>query len=73
MEIRYLLQVIGFCMWGQSPRAQGFAGTVPVFLQSFQPIDRPFVLNIAGPRESGAPGIQEMATEFLCQLLSVTQ
>jgi hypothetical protein len=40
------------------------------WIQSFQPIDRPFVLNIAGPRESGAPGIQERATEFLCQLLS---
>ena len=40
------------------------------WLQSFQHIERPFVLNIAGPRESGAPGIQKQATEFLCQLLS---
>ena len=43
------------------------------WLQSFQLIDRPFVLNVAGPRESGAPGIQERATEFLCQLLSAVQ
>ena len=43
------------------------------WLQSFQPIERPFVLNIAGPRESGAPGIQERATEFLCRLLSAAQ
>ena len=43
------------------------------WLQSFQPIDRLFVLNIAGPRESGAPGIQERAIEFLCQLLSAAQ
>ena len=40
------------------------------WLQSFQDIERTFVLNIAGPRESGAPGIQKQATEFLCQLLS---
>ena len=40
------------------------------WLQSFQRIERPFVLNIAGPRESGAPGIQKQATEFLHQLLS---
>ena len=40
------------------------------WLQSFQHIERPFVLNIAGPRESGAPGIQQRAAEFLCQLLS---
>ena len=38
------------------------------WLQSFQHIERPFVLNIAGPRESGVPGIQERAAEFLCQL-----
>ena len=43
------------------------------WLQSFQLIERPFVLNVAGPRESGAPGIQEQATEFLCQLLSAVQ
>jgi len=43
------------------------------WLQSFQPLERLFVLNIAGPRESGAPGIQERATEFLCQLLSASQ
>lgn len=39
------------------------------WLQFFQRIERPFVLNIAGPRESGAPGIQQRATEFLRQLL----
>ena len=39
------------------------------WLQSFQHVERQFVLNIAGPRESGAPGIQKQATEFLCQLL----
>ena len=43
------------------------------WLRSFQPVDRPFVLNVAGPRESGAPGIQERATAFLCQLLSAAQ
>ena len=40
------------------------------WLQSFQQIERPFVLNVAGPRESGAPGIQQRATAFLHQLLS---
>ena len=40
------------------------------WIQSFQHIERSFVLNIAGPRESGAPGIQKQAMEFLCQLLS---
>ena len=40
------------------------------WLQSFQQIERPFVLNVAGPRESGAPGIQQEATAFLRQLLS---
>lgn len=39
------------------------------WLLSFQHIERPFVLNIAGPRESGASGIQERAAEFLRQLL----
>ena len=43
------------------------------WLLSFQHVERPFVLNIAGPRESGAPGIQERATKFLCQLLSAVQ
>ena len=43
------------------------------WLRSFQPIDRPFVLNIAGPRESGAPCMEKRATEFLLQLLSATQ
>lgn len=40
------------------------------WLRSFQRVDRPFVLNIAGPRESGAPGVQQQATDFLCRLLS---
>ena len=40
------------------------------WLRSFQQIERPFVLNIAGPRESGVPGIQQKSTEFLRQLLS---
>lgn len=40
------------------------------WLRSFQHIGKPLVLNIAGSRESGAPGIQQQATEFLCRLLS---
>jgi hypothetical protein len=33
---------------------------------------RPRILNVAGPRESGWPGIQVLATNFLRRLLAVT-
>lgn len=39
------------------------------WLESFQQISRPFVLNVAGPRESGSPGIQELGKAFLVELL----
>lgn len=46
----------------ENPKA---VSEVREWLDSFQKIDREFVLNIAGPRESGAPGIQASAKEFL--------
>jgi len=42
---------------------------VQKWLASFQSVEREFVLNVAGPRESNAPGIEQRAKMALKQIL----
>lgn len=42
------------------------------WLNSFVPAESPFVLNIAGPRESKAPGIQREARDFLLRVFKAS-
>ena len=49
--------------------AEGAVEETQAWLETFQELSRPLVLNIAGPRESGCPGIQARGKEFLMKVL----